>query len=183
MSEPTNSPSTPSGAPGPSFSEPTRERSFPTAAVIVAAAVVVVVVVALLFVGRHKETSSPTTVQPIAPYASSLAISNIQMSESESLSGGKSTYLDGHIVNNGGQTVTGVTVQVLFPIDGQPPQLMTVPMQLIRTREPYVDTEPVSVAPLKPGAQADFRLIFEGVSDSWDQQRTPTMHIIQVETR
>lgn len=112
-----------------------------------------------------------------------MAISNIQMSESESLSGGKSTYLDGHIVNNGGQTVTGVTVQVLFPIDGQPPQLMTVPMQLIRAREPYVDTEPVSVAPLKPGAQADFRLIFEGVSDSWDQQRTPTMHIIQVETR
>lgn len=105
------------------------------------------------------------------------------MSESESLSGGKSTYLDGKITNNGTQTVTGITVQVLFPIDGQPPQVMTVPLNLIRTREPYIDTEPVSAAPLAAGSEADFRLIFDSVSDNWDQQQTPAVHIIGVETR
>ena len=34
-------------------------------------------------------------------------------------------------------------------------------------REPYIDTEPVSAAPLKPGAEQDFRLIFDSVSPEW----------------
>jgi hypothetical protein len=45
-----------------------------------------------------------------------------------------------------------------------------------------VDTEPLSAAPLGPGGEADFRLIFEGVSDSWDQ-KTPNLQIVQVSTR
>lgn len=183
MAEPTNRPPTPSEPAGPLFTEPPRDRSFPTAPVVVAAVVVVIVVVLLMVFGRHREAVSPTTVQPIASYASSLALTNIQMSESESLSGGKSTYLDGHIANNGSSTVTGITVQVLFPVDGQPPQVMTVPLTLIRTREPYIDTEPVGAAPLTPGSQADFRLILEGVSEGWDQQKTPAVHIIGVSTR
>jgi hypothetical protein len=183
MSEPTNRPPASPDPSAPLFTEPPRERSFPAAAVIVAAVAIVVVVVLLFVLGRHRETPSPTTVQPAAAYSTNLAISEVQMSESESLSGGKSTYMDGHIVNHGSQTVTGITAQVLFPIDGQPPQVMTVPMNLIRTREPYIDTEPLSAAPLAPGGAADFRLIFEGVSENWDQQKTPELHIIAVHTK
>jgi hypothetical protein len=183
MSEPPNISPVPPNPSGGLFTEPPRERSFPTAAVVLAAAAVVVVVAVLLVVGRHKPAPSPTTVQPLAAYASSLEVSNLQASESESLSGGKSTYVDGHIVNHGGQTVTGITVQALFSSGaGQPPQVMTVPLSLVRTREPYIDTEPVSSAPLAPGTQADFRLIFEGVGDGWNEQ-TPAVHIIQVVTR
>lgn len=103
------------------------------------------------------------------PYAANLPLSGLVMSESANLAGGKVTYLDGQITNTGNRTVTGVTVQVLFrnPAN-EVAQNETLPLKLIRTREPYVDVEPVSAAPLKPGDVRDFRLIFDAVSPSWD---------------
>ena len=139
--------------------------------------VMLVAIVAMLVVGRHGSGSGGG-----ADYASNLELTNLQPSQSESLSGGRSTYLDGHIVNHGNQTVTGVTVQAAFGVDGGTAQTLTAPLSLIRTREPYVDTQPLSAAPLAPGAGADFRLIFEGVGDSWDQ-KTPTLQITQVSTK
>ncbi len=166
-----------SGSRDPLFKEQPREKSFPTAAVSIAAVVVVVIIVALLVVGRHG--SGPAGG---AAYAANLELTNLQPSQSESLSGGRSTYLDGHIVNHGNQTVTGATVQAVFAADGGTPQTLTAPVSVIRTRQPYVDTQPLSAAPLAPGAGADFRLIFEGVGDSWNQ-KTPTVQIVQVSTR
>ena len=105
------------------------------------------------------------------------------MSESTSLSGGKSTFIDGHIKNTGNQTVTGITVQVLFRNnEAMPPQMETMPLSLIRTREPYVDTQPVSSAPLKPGDERDFRLIFEALPPNWNMQM-PEIRIIQVDAK
>ncbi|HVG28044.1 MAG TPA: DUF2393 family protein [Acidobacteriaceae bacterium] len=165
------------------FHEPPQERSFPTTPVILAAVAVLVIVAAVVVMGHRGGTGTPKGEQPPAAYASSLEISDLKMSQSESLSGGKSTYLDGRVANHGTQTVTGLTVQALFANDaGQPPQVETAPLALIRTRQPYVDTQPVSAAPLAPGGQAEFRLIFEGVSESWNQQ-TPVVHVIQVSTR
>lgn len=176
MPEPTKF-STGSGSPDPLFKEPPREKSFPTAAVAIAAVVVVIAAVALLVIGRRGSGPQGGTA-----YASNLQMTNLQMSQSESLSGGKSTYLDGHIANHGNQTVTGVTVQAEFGLDGGQPQTLTAPVAIIRTRQPYVDTEPLTAAPLPPGGEADFRLIFEGVGDSWDQ-KTPNLQIVQVSTR
>ncbi len=105
------------------------------------------------------------------------------MSESTSLAGGKSTFIDGHIKNTGNQTVTGITVQVLFHNnEAMPPQIETLPLSLIRTREPYVDTQPVSAAPLKPGDERDFRLIFESLPANWNMEM-PEIRIIQVDTK
>jgi hypothetical protein len=177
MPEPTKFSSGSTGSQDPLFREQPRERSFPTAAVSIAAVVVVIAIVALLVVGRHG--SGPAGG---AAYAANLELTNLQPSQSESLSGGRSTYLDGHIVNHGNQTVTGVTVQATFAADGGQPQVLTAPVSIIRTRQPYVDTEPLSGAPLPPGGQADFRLIFEGVSDSWNQQ-APTLQVTQVSTK
>jgi hypothetical protein len=166
------------------FAEPKAERGFPVAAVSIAAVAVAIVVGTFLFSGRKRAPAlDPNKVQPIAAYAANLTVSNVQMSESTSLSGGKSTYLDGHIANHGPSTVTGVTVQVLFPNDQQqPPQVETVPLNVIRMREPYIDTASLSAAPLAPGAEADFRLIFEDVAESWNQQ-PPEVHIVEVKTR
>ena len=58
----------------------------------------------------------------------------------------------------------------------------TVPLNLIRMRQPYVDTEPVSAAPIAAGASADFRLIFDDVRPEWNQQ-APEMHLIGVAIR
>ncbi len=166
------------------FTEPAPPRGFPTTAVAIAATAIAILVVVLVVMGRRNAAApSPNTVQPLAPYAANLALSNIQMSEASSMSGGKSIYIDGHIANHGPATVTGVTVQVIFANDqAMPPQLETLPLRLIYMREPYVDTRPVSAAPLVPGAAADFRLIFDNVQDNWNQQ-TPAIHIIQVGTR
>jgi hypothetical protein len=103
------------------------------------------------------------------------------MSESASLSGGKVTYLDGHIANKGPRTVTGVAVQVLFRnYAHEVAQNETQPLKFIRTRDPYIDIEPVSAAPLKPGAEQDFRLIFDTVSPDWDGAY-PELRIIRVD--
>jgi hypothetical protein len=174
---------TPSNQTPPLFKEPKSERSFPLTAVLIAAVAVIVLVVVLVLMGRKPAGPPPNTLQPVAAYADNLEVSDIQMSESTSLSGGKSTYIDGHIANKGTATVTGVTVQVIFVNDvAMPPQIETVPLRLIRTRVPYIDTEPVNAAPIAPGGEADFRMIFESVPDNWNQQ-TPGLRAIQVSTR
>jgi hypothetical protein len=163
-------------------SKPPEGGGMPVMAWGVAGLAVLVVVVVLVLAGRHKAVA-PSTVQPLAAYAASLPLSQLAMSESTSLSGGKSTFIDGHIQNTGSQTVSGVTVQVIFRNDeAMPPQIDTLPLSLIRTRQPYIDTQPVSMAPLKPGDERDFRLIFESISANWNMQM-PEIRIIQVETK
>lgn len=163
---------------------PAPERSgLPPAVWGVAGLIVVVVLGILVFVGRKKAAPVPNTLQSEDAYAATLPLTQFAMSESESVSGGKQTYLDGHIQNTGQKTVTGVTVQVVFANDeALPPQIDTVPVMLIRTREPYIDTEPVSADPIKPGDDREFRLIFESVPDNWNTQM-PQVRVIHVETR
>ncbi len=105
------------------------------------------------------------------------------MSESTSLSGGKSTFIDGHIRNTGTKTVTAATVQVFFRNDeGMPPQIETLPLSMVRTHEPYIDTELISADPIKPGDDREFRLIFETIPGNWNVQ-LPEIHLVSVQTR
>ena len=150
------------------------------AQVWVVAGLVVLGVLALLIFGGRKKATQVTGIQPVAAYAVNLPLSGLAMSESTSLSGGKSTFIDGKIRNTGSQTVGGVTVQVLFRNDeGMPPGVETTPLMLIRTREPYVDTQMVSTAPLQPGDEREFRLIFESIPGNWNQQM-PEVRVIGV---
>ncbi|HEU5342661.1 DUF2393 family protein [Edaphobacter sp.] len=163
--------------------KPTSDARVPVMAWVVAGVVVLAVLVALVFAGRRKSGPPPNTLQPLAAYAANLPLSQFSMSESTSYSGGKSTFVDGHIHNGGSQTVTGIMVQVIFRNDeGLPPRIETLPMALIRTREPYIDTQPVAQNPLKPGDDRDFRLIFESIPDNWNYQM-PEVRVIQVETK
>jgi hypothetical protein len=163
-------------------SKPPGGGGVPVMAWAVAALAVLVVVVVLAFTGRHKMVA-PSTVQPLAAYAAGLPLSQLAMSESTSLSGGKSTFVDGHIQNTGDQTVSGITVQVIFRNDeAMPPQIETLPLSLVRMREPYIDTQSVGAAPLKPGDGRDFRLIFESIPANWNSQM-PEIHVINVETK
>lgn len=137
---------------------------------IAAAAVLVVAAVAIVLLqhGANRATVAPVNA-PADPYAANLPISNLQMSESSNLAGSKVTYLDGHIANKGDRTVTGISVQVLFRNAAQEvAQNETQKLKIIRVREPYIDVEPLSAAPLKPGDERDFRLIFDRVTPDWD---------------
>lgn len=151
---------------------------------IAAAVVLLVAGVVILVLQHNKPVATLTPVSaPLDPYAAHLTISGLAMSEADNLSGGKATYLDGQIANTGSRTVTGITVQVLFHgYTTKVAQNETEPLRLIRTREPYIDVESVAAAPLKPGDQRDFRLIFDAVSEDWDQTY-PQIRIIHVDTQ
>jgi hypothetical protein len=153
--------------------------------VIIAAAVVIAVAVVGVLVLEHSKPKATVTPISAAPdtYAASLPISGLVMSESSNLAGGKVTYLDGHIANVGNRTVTGITVQVLFrTFAHEVAQNETQPLKLIRMRQPYIDLEPVSAAPLAPGAEGDFRLIFDAVSPDWDGAY-PEIRVLHVEAK
>ena len=153
---------------------------------IVAAAVVVVGLGILVLVGGHGSQNSQSGgagMAPADPYAASLPISGLQMSEATSFSGAKVTYIDGQIANNGNRTLTAVTLQIGFHSDlGQYALRVALPLSLIRTRQPYVDTEPVAAAPIEPGQTRDFRLIFDTVPPDWNVQY-PEIRVISVRSR
>src|SRR5690348_8918746 len=84
---------------------------------VIAGVVVALIIIAFLLIGRGPApASNPGGKELAAPaaYANHLAITNLRMSESTSLSGAKQTYIDGDIKNNGTETLTGITVQVAF---------------------------------------------------------------------
>jgi uncharacterized membrane protein len=157
-----------------------RERNW--LPLIISLVLTAVVTVTALVVSRRKPAAAVTAITAGADsYAASLPLTNLTMSESGNLSGGKVTYLDGHITNQGSRTVTGITVRVLFRNYGhEVAQNQTLPLTLIRMREPYIDTEPVSAAPLKPGTEQDFRLIFDVVTPDWAGE-TPEIRVVHVE--
>ena len=149
----------------------------------IAVAAVVIVAAAVIFFMEYGKSGS--TVAPVTaaadPYAASLPISNVAMSESSNLAGGKVTEVDGHIANTGNKTISGITVQVLFRNPAhEVAQNETQPMMFIRTRDPYIDTEPISAAPLKPGQERDFRLSFDAVAPSWNGAY-PEIRILKVQ--
>jgi len=151
----------------------------------IAAGVVLIVAAIVVFMLEHGK--GKTTVTPVSAtldvYAGSLPITNVVMSESSNLAGGKVTYIDGHIANNGNKTVTGVSVQVLFRnAANEVAQNETQSLRLIRTREPYVDLEPISAAPLKPGDGRDFRMIFDSITQDWNGVY-PEIRIVHVDAK
>jgi hypothetical protein len=148
----------------------------------IAAGVVLVIAAVVIVAMQHgagRATVAPVNA-PADPYAANLPISNLAMSESSNLAGGKVTYIDGHIANTGNRTVTGASVQVLYRNSAQEvAQNETQSLSIIRTRDPYVDIEPLSAAPLKPGEEREFRLIFDRVTPDWDGAY-PQLRILRV---
>jgi len=149
---------------------------------IIALGVVVLAIGVLVAVNHHQAPANPggAGLAPADPYAASLPITNLQMSQAGNMAGSQTTYVDGQITNQGQKTVTAITVQIAFHGFANPiAKKETMPLTLIRTRQPYVDTEPVSAAPLAPGESREFRLIFDSIPQDWDQNY-PEIRIIQV---
>lgn len=170
---------------GPQLVPPTESRERNWIPPAIAAGVILVVAVAVIFAmehGRGGATVTPISAAP-DPYAASLPITEVKMSESSNLAGGKVTYIDGHMTNAGSKTVTGIAAQILFRnAANEVAQNETQRVKWIRTRDPYVDLEPVSAAPLKPGDGQDFRLIFDAVSQDWNGVY-PEIRIVHVDAK
>ncbi|HEX4321197.1 MAG TPA: DUF2393 family protein [Acidobacteriaceae bacterium] len=158
-----------------------RERNW-APAVIAAAIVIAAVLMLWLTSGRIKPDAGSSSGAP-DPYAASLPITELAMSEAANMVGGKVTYVSGHIANTGSRTVTGVTVQVVFrDYKKEVAQSQRMPLTVIRMREPYIDTALLSVSPLKPGGATDFRLNFDTVSPEW-AGTMPEVQIVRVDSK
>jgi len=152
---------------------------------VIAGGVVLIVLGLIVAFGHRNAPANPggAGLAPPDPYAVNLPITNVHMSQAGNLVGGQTTYIDGQITNKGTKTVTGITVQVAFHGFTEPiAQKSTMALSLIRTREPYVDTEPVGAAPILPGQTRDFRLIFDSVPQDWNQNY-PEIRVIQVTSK
>jgi len=142
---------------------------------------VVVVLLATAALLSHKsERTEQAGLSPADPYAANLVVSDLKMSTAQNFAGGEVTYLEGKIENKGSRTLTDMTVQVGFYNQlNELVQKDSIPLPVIRARDPYIDTVPISTVPLKPGATLEFRLTFEHVSADWNRNY-PEVRIIHV---
>lgn len=171
-----------SPSPLPSLGQPSdsRESGPPLVPLAIGAAAVLIVIGMFILFGRSKgnETNSTT----VDPYASSLLISEPAMSTAANFAGQEVTYLEGKITNNGTKTVNNAIVQIVFHDSlGQVVQKESQPVMVITTRDPYIDTAPLTSAPLKPGQTREFRLTFEHVSADWNVH-LPEIKVVKTST-
>jgi len=140
--------------------------------------------VALIAIGAALLLRESPKPQPqLPPYAAQLKISDLKMSQSQNFVGANVTYVDGTLANTGGRTVGHTTVRVTFKdLYGQIAQVEEVPMKILQTSGPYPDTVDLAVAPLAPGQSQPFRLIFEHVSEQWNQAY-PELQIVDIQLK
>lgn len=174
-----------SPVPAPSFGAPSgkdEESRFPVVPIAIGALVVLVVIGLFAFLGRSRgsDNGSPAAADPYAP---NLAISDAAMSTAANFAGQEVTYIEGKITNQGPKTVNGAVMQISFHDSlGQVAQKETQRLMVITTREPYIDTAGLSIAPLKPGQTREFRQTFEHVSADWNRQ-LPEITIVKTLTQ
>ena len=158
--------------PAPGTQEPDHSRLF----IVVAIAVVVGLAVVAALLLREPVKTAPK----IPPYAARLQISDIKMSQAQNFVGASVTYIDGNLANLGDKIVTHVAVRVTFrDLYGQVAQIEDVPIKLLQTNGPYPDIVDLAAAPLSPAQSKPFRLIFEHVSEQWNQA-APELKITDV---
>ncbi|HKR95808.1 MAG TPA: hypothetical protein VJW55_10620 [Candidatus Angelobacter sp.] len=158
--------------PSPGTQEPDHSRRF----ILVAIAVVVGLVLVAALLLREPVKSAPK----ISPYAAKLQISDIKMSQAQNFVGASVTYVDGTVANSGDRVVSRAVVRVTFrDLYGQVAQIEDMPIKLLQTSGPYPDTVDLAAAPLAAGQSKPFRMIFEHVSEQWNQA-APELKIIEV---
>ena len=143
-----------------------QERDTSKRTILIAIVIVVAVVGAIALILRE----APKTPSGPPPYAANLKFSDLKMSQAQNFVGATVTYVDGTLTNTGDKTVTHAVVQVTFKdLYNQIAQVETVPVKVLQTGGPYLDTVDLGVSPLAPGQSKPFRLIFEHLSGQWNQ--------------
>jgi hypothetical protein len=158
----------------PSPAGDTRETNWTAIAVGLVAVLLVVGAIALLSRGGSKVSTAPH------PYASKLKISGLKMSAAENFVGASVTYIEGTMANAGDKTVTHATVHVIFRNSmGQVVGDEVMPLHVLQTTGPYLDSVDLNASPLAPGQSKPFRLTFEHISSDWNQE-LPELQVTDV---
>ncbi len=145
--------------------------------------IAIAVVVALAGAGALLLRETPRQNAGPPPYAAKLQFSDLKMSQAQNFVGATVTYIDGAVTNTGDKTVTHAMVQVTFKDSyNQVAQIENVPVKVLQSGGPYLDATDLSIAPLAPGQNRQFRLIFEHLSEQWNQAY-PELRITDVTTK
>lgn len=133
---------------------------------LIGVVLVVVVLGMILLVSRE----APRNANAHHPYATSVALSDLKMSTAENFVGAKVTYIDGTVTNSGDKTVIQAMIHVVFKNSlGEISQTEDVPLRVLQTGGPYLDTVDLNTSPLASGQNKPFRLTFEHVTADWNQ--------------
>ena len=160
----------------PAAPEPKGERYRP---LFVAGLVVVMIGAAAAYLAMQAP-KQPAELK-VDPYAESLILSEVHMSQAQNFVGGQVTYIEGKVNNIGGKTVSAVNVEAVFRNSlGQVVDKPVEPMRVQQMQLGNPDFVPLSAAPLTPNASREFRLAIEHVSADWNQGM-PEVRIVKVE--
>jgi hypothetical protein len=161
--------------PTPIAQEPDTSRRM----ILIAIATIVALALIIAFLLRQQ----PKPVAQIPAYAALLKISDLKMSQAQNFVGATVTYIDGTLVNAGDKTVTRAVVRITFrDAYGQVAQIENQPLRMLKTGGPYPDAVDLTASPLGPGQSTPFRLIFEHISEQWNQGY-PELQIVDVTTK
>lgn len=126
-----------------------------------------VLIASLLLCACH--AAGPKKDEPLTPeakaYVRNLKLSEVALKANESYAGQVITEIDGKITNNGDRTVEHAEVACVF--------YDSISQLILRERVPIVKT------PLKPGETRLFRLPFDDIPASWNNQM-PQLVIAQI---
>jgi hypothetical protein len=144
-----------------------KEKSGPNVAAIAAALMAVVLGAGVVFYSSKSGPAPEAALTAEAKaYLGSLPLEDIEMTSAESFGGGRLIELKGNITNGGSRTLKRAEVFCVFR-DG-------VGQIVLKQRWPIVATS------LKPGEKKPFRLPFDTVPDTWNQQ-LPNVVVASIE--
>lgn len=132
-------------------------------------AIVVIALIAGLAAFLLRSSPRPQAAPPPA-YAASLTFADLKMSQAQNFAGGTVTYVDGTLNNLGDKILTSAVARVTFrDAYGEVAQIENVPVRVLKTGPPYDYAVDLNASPLAPGHSLRFRLIFEHISEQWNQ--------------
>ena len=148
---------------------PKEKRELP-AGLIAGAVFMAVALIGLFFVIRQQSQPAP----PPAPsaeaeaYLPNLSMAELGLSAEENFLGQQSTYVDGALGNQGDRTVRNLTLRLYFRD--------TLNQVILQQDRPIIQP----AAPLAPGDTRQFRLHFDSIPNSWNQQ-VPQFQLVAME--
>lgn len=149
---------------------------------IIVVAIAVLVALAGLAAFLLRSSPRPQAAPPPA-YAASLILSDLKMSQAQNFAGGTVTYVDGTLNNLGDKILTSAVARVTFrDAYGQVAQIENVPVRVLKAGPPYDYAVELTASPLAPSRSLRFRLIFEHISEQWNQGY-PELQIVDVTTK
>jgi hypothetical protein len=150
---------------------------------VLIAVAAIAVVIGIVYALSRSPGGSRGASQGAPLYAANLQVQDLRLSTAENFVGGRVTYLEGKMANNGDKSVTGAQLETVFRNTlGEVVDRQEQPVRVEAAPLGHQDWVSLNVSPLGPGRVASFRLTFEHISADWNQGY-PELKFTSVQTK